>query len=114
MNKNTYRLVFNKSRGCMMAVLETASSSSKSPSATSKARHRLSKCSKTAKSDGVTLSNVPPAQWIRVQAAPIFLVDSGITYAKAFNLRPGIALSVLGFGLAMQHDSRKASKWRGP
>ena len=76
-----------------MAVAETAGSCSKSPSGTTKARRRPSNCLKSAKSDGFTLSNVPPAQWIRAQAAPIFLVDSGIAYAKAFNLRPGIALS---------------------
>jgi len=69
MNKNTYRLVFNKSRGCMMAVLETASNCSKSPSGTSKARGRSSKCFKTTKACQLTLLNVPVARLIREQAA---------------------------------------------
>ena len=57
-----------------MAVLETASSNSKSPSGTSKARRRSSKCSKTTKAGQFTLSNVPTTQWIHVQAAPDLLV----------------------------------------
>ena len=32
MNKNTYRIVFNESRGCLMAVAETATSQGKSAS----------------------------------------------------------------------------------
>ena len=52
-----------------MAVAETASSSSKSPSGTSKAHRRPSNCPKSAKSDEFTLSKEPPAQWLRAQAA---------------------------------------------
>ncbi len=52
-----------------MAVAETASSCTKTPSSTSKGRRRAAKCSKTSKSDGFTPSKVPPAQWIRAQAA---------------------------------------------
>jgi len=54
----------------MMAVAETAGNCSKTPSGTSKASRRSSNCTKTAKSDGFTLSKVPLAQWIRAQAAP--------------------------------------------
>ena len=76
MNKNTYRLIFNKSRGCMMAVLETASNCSKSPTGTSKARRRSSKCSKTTKAGQFALSKVALAQWIRAQAAPDYMAIS--------------------------------------
>ena len=75
MNTQAHRLIFNKSRGCMMAVAETASSCSKSPSGTSKARRRSSKCPKSAKSDGFTLSKAPPDQWIRAQAANNLIAD---------------------------------------
>ena len=74
MNKHHHRPIFNKSRGCMMAVAETASSCSKSPSRTSKARSRLSKCFKTSKNGQLYLSKVPLAQWIRAQAAPDLIV----------------------------------------
>ena len=57
-----------------MTVAETASSSSKSPSGTSKTRRRSSKCSKSVKSDEFNPSKVPPAQWIRAQAAPDLIV----------------------------------------
>ena len=57
-----------------MAVLETASSNSKSPSGTSKVRRRSSKCSKTTEAGQFTLSNVSTTQWIHVQAAPDLLV----------------------------------------
>ena len=87
MNKDNHRLIFNASRSCMMAVAETATSCSKSPSGTSKARRKSSKCSKNAKSDGFNPSDRPLAQWARAQAAP----DSGVSVAH--NLRPGIALS---------------------
>jgi guanyl-specific ribonuclease Sa len=43
MNTQSHRLIFNPTRGCMMAVAETASSASNTPSATSKARSRSSK-----------------------------------------------------------------------
>jgi filamentous hemagglutinin len=75
MNKNNHRLIFNASRGCMMAVAETASSCSKSPSATTSTRRKSSKCSKSAKGDRFTLSKVLLAQWIQAQAATIFIVN---------------------------------------
>jgi filamentous hemagglutinin len=74
MNKNNHLLIFNPTRGCTMAVAETASSATKTPSATSKAHLRPSKWSKSAKSYGFTPSEVPTAQWIRAQAAPVLMV----------------------------------------
>ena len=73
-----------------MAVAETAISSSKSPSGTSKANRRSSKCSKTTKAGQFSLSNVPPSQSIRVQAAPDLIVflsraDSQINLLAAKN-----------------------------
>jgi hypothetical protein len=56
-----------------MAVLETASSCTKSAGA-SKARRRLLKCLKASKNGQFYLSKMPPAQWVRAQAAPIFIV----------------------------------------
>ena len=90
MNKNFYRIVFNQRCGCLMAVAETAISSSKSPSGTSKANRRSSKCSKTTKAGQFSLSNVPPSQSIRVQAAPDLIVflsraDSQINLLAAKN-----------------------------
>ena len=93
MNKNLYRIVFNQRRGQLMAVAETASSSSKSPSGTSKARRRSSNCSKTTrtpKNDQFHLSKVLPAQWIRAQAAPDLIAfashaDNQINLAAAKN-----------------------------
>ena len=58
----------------MMAVAETTSSS-KPPSAISKAQRGPSKCSKSAKGDRFTLSKVLLAQWIQAQAATIFIVN---------------------------------------
>ena len=63
----------------MMAVAETASSSNKSPSGTTKARRRLSKCFKTSKSGQFHLLNKPIAQWIHAQAAPDLIVDFTVT-----------------------------------
>ena len=93
MNKNLYRIVFNQRRGQLMAVAETASSCSKSPSGTSKASRRSSNCSKTTrtpKNDQFHLSKVLPAQWIRAQAAPNLIAfashaDNQINLAAAKN-----------------------------
>jgi filamentous hemagglutinin len=74
MNKNNHRLIFNKSSGGMMAVAETASSCTKSPSDTTNARCRSSNRSKTSRNDEFTLSNVSLAQSIRAQAAPVLIV----------------------------------------
>ena len=76
MNKSTHRLIFNQRRGCLMAVAETAGSCTKSPSGTSKARRRSSKCSKASKSSLFHLLKMPLAQWIRAQAAPIFILPT--------------------------------------
>ena len=58
----------------MMAVAETASSCTKSPSDTTNARCRSSNRSKTSRNDEFTLSNVSLAQSIRAQAAPVLIV----------------------------------------
>ena len=107
MNESRHRLIFKKSRGCMMAVAETASSNSKSPSGTSKARRRSSKCSKTTKADQFTLSNVPTAQWIHVQAAPdlIVLVNRADNQfnpaaAKSESSKASISIPITGSGSA--------------
>ena len=76
----------------MMAVAETTSSCSKSPG-TSKARRSPSNCSKTSKNGQFHLSNAPPAQWIRAQAAP----DLGV-FCNAQKSESGF-LSGGGFGI---------------
>jgi filamentous hemagglutinin len=96
MNKNNHRLIFNASRGCTMAVAETASSCSKNPSGTSKACRRAAKCSKSAKSDEFTLSKVPLAQWIRAQAAINSVVSGCPTHNSKgnTNLQAGNTLTL--------------------
>ena len=77
MNKNTHRLVFNKSRSCVVAVSETARGCSKCASGTSsppKRRCKRSNYADTTKKDQFFLSNHSLAQQIRAQEAPIFIV----------------------------------------
>ena len=79
MNKNTHRLIFNKSRSCLMAVAESASSCTKSASGTSSRGTRRSKftiCSKTLQNSPISASNSLLAQSIRAQAAHILIVRS--------------------------------------
>jgi filamentous hemagglutinin len=59
-----------------MAVAESASSCSKSPSATSTARRRTLRCSQFAKSDGFTPLNRPLAQSVRARTAPAFIAHT--------------------------------------
>jgi hypothetical protein len=74
MNKHHHRLIFNASRGCMMAVAETADSCSKSRSTTSSARARSSKLRKTPLNSQFPSSNTPLAQVTCAQAAPECIV----------------------------------------
>ena len=128
MNSQTHRVIFNKSRGCMMAVSEVASSTGKGKSCKScksrKTDARFTGFRQWMNSDymSAALSLDPTVtqkrlgdgfyeqRLIREQVSLLTgrrfagnyttdeqqyqgLMDGGITYAKAYNLRPGIALT---------------------
>ena len=104
MNKNTHRLIFNASRGCMMAVAETVSSCSKSRAATSRACGRSPRCRQTPESSLHYPSNTPVAHVICAQAAPE-LIATDFT----FDASVGVSYSVLsGWGF-----NASASKGQG-
>lgn len=115
MNASSHRLIFNKSRGCLMAVSETASSSSKGASGTSCSRTTLQGSStrcKTLKTSQIKLLNKPLADVICAQAAPVFIASehkasqsnqaSQSNTAKASTLAAGGNVNVTATGAGKQ------------
>ena len=107
MNKNTHRLIFNASRGCMMAVAETVGSGSKNRSAASGARGRSPKCRKTSESSSIYLSNKPVAQSICVQAAPE-LIATDFTLDASVGVSYSVMTQSIGFNASASKGQGKS------
>ena len=100
MNTQSYGLIFNASRGCMMAVAETASNASKSSSSTTRARRRSSKCKRSPaspKTDKFDPSKPPSAQQIQARAATNSIV-SNTARGSAVNAGNNINITATGAG----------------
>ena len=112
MNSQTHRVIFNKSRGCMMAVSEVAGSigSGNSSKSAESSRLRL----KRFKHPDLSISSLPKldlghfdllhtllAQSIRVQAAPVSIV-----ILSSLNAGRDLNLSTVTTSLSIQGTSR--------